>query len=155
MLSHLNSCERAKRQALSHELKFIRHSRFISFISHLHIPAEDAYKSFQIPNCSYIKCDLKSEPANWTLLLTGQPRFLTSNIEVSWGGVACAIAVGGYTLILPLVWLLTHLYLQGTCMDGGRDRGERKSHRQRKSNYTKVEGIKLGRIHNYTEINTT
>lgn len=99
--------------------RIIKHSRFNSIISHSYdkriFLAEDVYvkKTYEylleinVPICtSIIDVILKSKCSNWTLVLTRQAGFyppLTSDIEVSRSGIACPIAVGGNTLILPLV----------------------------------------------------
>lgn len=98
-------------------------SYHINMINALSLQKKSMYKTREyllerdVPICtSIINAILKSKCSNWTLLAGFYPP-LTSHIEVSRGGIACPIAVGGDTLILPLVWLLAHLYLQGTWTD--------------------------------------
>lgn len=70
---------------------------------------------------------------------------LTPDVEVGWGGVACAIAVGGDTLVLPLVGLLAHLDLQGTWTQRRQRRwgvGGKWEESHTGAKYTEVEGIK-------------
>lgn len=61
---------------------------------------------------------------------------LTSDIEVGRGGVACPVAVGGHALVLALVGLLAHLYLQGACMKEGAEDRERKTAREKEPSHT-------------------